>query len=210
MVFEDFVTDEGPGRLESSTSPNLPELSRQVRCLDHVVALNSILSRPADRWGALSANAEATREATKAKAPAKKKRRKTWSDRRPTTSRRTHDVDTEASSFHFIGYVPVHGKVWELDGLKSGPLEVGELPLADSTEGWEDIVRPALRLKMEKYGAGTDQSGNIQFSLLALVQDRYETKSDELELLRRQRIRLEKRLIEEHGYNWTALVRLNS
>ena len=76
------------------------------------------------------------------------------------------DKEEEEETYHFIGYVPAYGKVWELDGLKSGPLEVGELP-ADSTSpqdrnrGWMDVVRPALRMKMEKYGGSGNDGSNI-------------------------------------------------
>ena len=74
--------------------------------------------------------------------------------------------EEEEETYHFIRYVPAYGKVWELDGLKSGPLEVGELP-ADSTSsknhnrGWMDVVRPALRMKMDKYGGSGNDGSNI-------------------------------------------------
>ncbi|PBK83216.1 cysteine proteinase, partial [Armillaria gallica] len=79
--------------------------------------------------------------------------------------------------YHFISYIPAYGKVWELDGLKSGPLEVGDVMAM--TE-WMDIVQPALRTKMHKYGGGGDNGGHdIQFSLLAIVDDAYEKASNE-------------------------------
>jgi ubiquitin carboxyl-terminal hydrolase L5 len=107
--------------------------------------------------------------------------------------------------YHFIGYVPAYGKVWELDGLKSGPLEVGELPIppraarhteppASNSTSWMDVVRPALRMKMEKYGGAAEGGDNIRFSLLAIVDGLYENANDELEMLKRVRVALEKRL----------------
>ncbi|KAF9554244.1 cysteine proteinase [Agrocybe pediades] len=133
-----------------------------------------------------------------------------------------HEGEAEAEppqqeeTYHFIGYVPAYGKVWELDGLKSGPLEVGELPSSkadgnsndpgeSSTEGWMDVVRPALRMKMEKYGGSGNDGSNIRFSLLAIVDDLYRKASDELEFLRRDRIALERRLAELDG-EWEAKV----
>lgn len=121
--------------------------------------------------------------------------------------------DTEVEeTYHFIGYVPAYGKVWELDGLKSGPLEVGELPClaptssstprSHSHEGWMDVVRPALRMKMEKYGGSADDGSNIRFSLLAIVNDLYQKASDELEFLKRDIRKLEGRLSE----GWQAKV----
>ena len=111
------------------------------------------------------------------------------------------DKEEEEETYHFIGYVPAYGKVWELDGLKSGPLEVGELPEDSSTtsskdpnRGWMDVVRPALRMKMEKYGGSGNDGSNIRFSLLAIVDDLYQKASDELELLKREKIALERRM----------------
>ena len=109
--------------------------------------------------------------------------------------------EEEEETYHFIGYVPAYGKVWELDGLKSGPLEVGELPeynnstsSKDPNRGWMDVVRPALRMKMEKYGGSGNDGSNIRFSLLAIVDDLYQKASDELELLKREKISLERKM----------------
>ncbi|KDR66160.1 hypothetical protein GALMADRAFT_259613 [Galerina marginata CBS 339.88] len=141
--------------------------------------------------------------------------------------------ENEEETYHFIGYVPAYGKVWELDGLKSGPLEVGELPsptpnpnpVASSSsssfstaqesnpnpnpnpnappnapqnqnpnKAWMSIVRPALRMKMEKYGGSGSDGSNIRFSLLAIVDDLYQKASDELEFLKRERGALERRV----------------
>lgn len=170
-----------------------------------------INDRPADMWGSISATAEATRDLhAESKKSAKKKSKKVhdWGDARQKSSsskqRKSAQAQKDSETFHFIGYVPAHGKVWELDGLKAGPLEVGELPDPGSTYGWENVVRPALRLKMQKYGAlaGGEKSESIQFNLLALVQDRYEARSDELELLKRERAALEARLNEMYGDTW--------
>ncbi|KAJ6511734.1 cysteine proteinase [Mycena vulgaris] len=96
----------------------------------------------------------------------------------------------EASeAYHFIGYVPAYGKVWELDGLKSGLLEVGEL-VGDSPDApqkdWKDVVRPAIRSKMRKYGGDAESGDSIRFSLLALVDGLYEKASDAFEFFRHE------------------------
>lgn len=50
-------------------------------------------------------------------------------------------------------------------------------------------------------------SENIRFNLLAIVDDRYETASDELEMLKRERIQLERRLDVEYPEGWSEKVR---
>ncbi|TFK51401.1 cysteine proteinase [Heliocybe sulcata] len=165
------------------------------------------LARPSDIRGALNAIANTTLAASKAEAKAKQgpppaKRRKTDSpDKRKAKAKAKTSAEDEEETYHFIGYVPAHGKVWELDGLKAGPLEVGELS-AEPGQSWMDVVRPALRLKMSKYAG----EHNIRFNLLAIVDSAYEAASDELELVKRERRALERRLEEVFGNKWTEKV----
>lgn len=156
----------------------------------------------------------------------------------PAKTRKTQKLEDEdgEETYHFIGYVPAYGKVWELDGLKSGPLEVGELPsmttspnlastsaststpftsasndqshtnIQTQTNGWMDVVRPALRMKMQKYGGAAEGGNNIRFSLLAIVDGLYERASDDLEFLKREKGAIERRL----GVGWEETVRSSS
>jgi ubiquitin carboxyl-terminal hydrolase L5 len=165
--------------------------------------------RPADIRGATNTLAIKTLEdAAKAERlmnPPPTKRRKI------ATPRRKKPVNPDADSsqeeaYHFVGYVPFRGKVWELDGLKSGPVEVGELPTGSDTtdrQSWMDIVRPVLRMKMRKYGGGDDEeTGSIRFNLLAIVKDQFCKVSDQLELLRRERDSLERQLNGAYPDGW--------
>ncbi|KAK7045940.1 hypothetical protein VNI00_006935 [Paramarasmius palmivorus] len=188
------------------------------------------LARPADRRGALntlavtSLSAASRREKAKSQLqqPAKRARNppkpKTTATTKKPAKKKDDEDDTakdDEEAYHFIGYVPAYGKVWELDGFKSGPLEVGELPNAStsssvpstskttepiiaSTDGWMDVVRPALRMKMQKYGGGAEEGNdlNIRFSLLALVDGVYEHASDDWEFWRREKKSIERKLDE--------------
>ncbi|KAJ6585148.1 hypothetical protein B0H19DRAFT_1059424 [Mycena capillaripes] len=149
------------------------------------------LARPSDLRGALHAVATSTLDDAKKKKnpPATTKRAPPKASSSSAKPKKEEPDGEEA--YHFIGYVPAYGKVWELDGLKSGPLEVGELSDDADAEkkSWMDVVRPALRMKMQKYGGD-----NIRFSLLALVDGLYEKASDTLEFLKRERLVIQRRM----------------
>ncbi|KAJ7080457.1 hypothetical protein C8R44DRAFT_895379 [Mycena epipterygia] len=173
-------------------------------------------ARPADLRAALNAIAASTldkseqRNEPKARTPAKRGRgskvasgSKTRAAAKPKP-KQEETITESAEAYHFIGYVPAYGKVWELDGLKSGPLEVGELAggkLDAGQKNWMDVVRPAIRSKMRKYG-GAEGGDNIRFSLLAVVDGLYEKASDDLEFLKREKGSIERRMKS----GWESLV----
>ena len=49
--------------------------------------------------------------------------------------------------FHFVGYIPFENRLYELDGLKAGPVDLGSI-----TEGsdWIDVVRPVIQQRIDK------------------------------------------------------------
>lgn len=81
----------------------------------------------------------------------------------------------EEDVFHFIGYVPIDGRLYELDGLKEGPIDLGAItPNSD----WVNVVRPIIQKRIDKYS-----EGEIHFNLMAIVSDRqliYQRKIDEI------------------------------
>ncbi|KAG5182266.1 ubiquitin carboxyl-terminal hydrolase [Tribonema minus] len=73
------------------------------------------------------------------------------------------DDDKGKDAFHFIAYVPHRGRVYELDGLKQGPIELGE------GADWLMVAAPAIQERIARYA-----SSEIRFNLLALVQNKAE------------------------------------
>lgn len=54
----------------------------------------------------------------------------------------------EEDAYHFVAYVPIKGRLYELDGLKEAPIDLGPIP--EGTE-WTDVVKPVLEKRMMKY-----------------------------------------------------------
>jgi len=87
--------------------------------------------------------------------------------------------------FHFISYIPFSNVLYELDGLKSGPINLGEC----SKEDWLDKVFPIIQKRIEKYAAS-----EIRFNLMAIIKDRKIVFNDEKNLLERQKEEIESRI----------------
>ncbi|KAK9470860.1 ubiquitin carboxyl-terminal hydrolase [Dipodascopsis tothii] len=70
-------------------------------------------------------------------------------------------------AFHFVAYVPADGALWELDGLKEQPAQIGTYAPcgADArTDSWVAQAAPHIRQRIERYAAD-----EIRFNLLAVV-----------------------------------------
>ncbi|KAH8853348.1 Ubiquitin carboxyl-terminal hydrolase isozyme L5 [Schistosoma japonicum] len=64
--------------------------------------------------------------------------------------------------YHFVSYLPINGTLYELDGLKPGPIDHGKLP---ENSSWINSVRPLLMKRMEKCVDG-------KFNIMAVVPNR--------------------------------------
>jgi ubiquitin carboxyl-terminal hydrolase L5 len=76
--------------------------------------------------------------------------------------------------FHFVSYVPVNGALYEIDGLKAGPVNLGACTL----ENWLDVAVPAIQNRMQQYS-----EKEVRFNLLGIIKDRrvvFKSKLDEL------------------------------
>jgi len=67
--------------------------------------------------------------------------------------------------FHFIAYIPYRGQVYELDGLKAGPIALGEYDSA-VPESWVGVAAPAVQTRIARYAAS-----EVRFNLLAMVRN---------------------------------------
>ncbi|CAB1354146.1 unnamed protein product [Coregonus sp. 'balchen'] len=86
-------------------------------------------------------------------------------------------------AFHFVSYVPIKDRLFELDGLKAYPIDHG--PWGEEEE-WTDKAR---RVIMERIGLATagEPYHDIRFNLMAVVPDRRVKYESKLEILKRNR-----------------------
>jgi len=77
--------------------------------------------------------------------------------------------------FHFVAYLPFENRLYELDGLKDGPIDLGPIPL---DVHWVEVAKPVIEQRIQKYS-----EGEIHFNLMAIISDRrmiYERQLKEL------------------------------
>lgn len=65
--------------------------------------------------------------------------------------------------FHFVSFLPVNGRLWELDGLAQAPVDHG----ACEADQFCDLIVPVLERRIARYA-----EGEIKFALMALTHDR--------------------------------------
>ncbi|XP_046406168.1 ubiquitin carboxyl-terminal hydrolase calypso isoform X2 [Ischnura elegans] len=85
-------------------------------------------------------------------------------------------------AFHFVSYVPIGGKLFELDGLKPFPIDHG--PWGDK-EDWTEKFRTVIT---DRLGiASGEQYHDIRFNLMAVVPDKRLAFSHKLKMLKTNR-----------------------
>jgi len=56
-----------------------------------------------------------------------------------------NSVLQDADTYHFISYVPIHGSVYELDGLTARPVNIGAFG-----DDWIKVATPAIQQRIQK------------------------------------------------------------
>jgi len=94
-------------------------------------------------------------------------------------------VEDDDEIYHFISYVPFNGVLYELDGLKAGPISLGECTKDD----WLDKAFPVIQKRIEKYA-----TSEIRFNLMAIIKDRKLVLNEEIAHLDQTRQEIEAQL----------------
>ncbi|KAJ1349251.1 hypothetical protein KIN20_004728 [Parelaphostrongylus tenuis] len=94
---------------------------------------------------------------------------------RPTFYELDLNLPQSEENYHFITFVPVGNKIYELDGLREFPLEVSVIPDGKS---WMEVISPIITERMKRFN-----DGDIMFNLMAVVgnmMDKYTRRREEI------------------------------
>ncbi|KAK9457686.1 cysteine proteinase [Dipodascopsis uninucleata] len=80
---------------------------------------------------------------------------------RAARAKKVSDKDEDEDVFHYVAYVPSNGRIWELDGLISDPVDLG--PSIEQT--WIYSAVDHIRARISRY-----PEGEIRFNVMALVE----------------------------------------
>ncbi|KAL1501060.1 hypothetical protein ABEB36_006459 [Hypothenemus hampei] len=83
----------------------------------------------------------------------------------------------KGEAFHFVSFVPIGGRLYELDGLKPYPIDHGPC----SEQDWTDKFRSVIQ---DRLGITADEYNEIRFNLMAVVPDRRLAIQHKLKMLR--------------------------
>merc|ERR1719336_185209 len=102
----------------------------------------------------------------------------------PSSFGRGANAATE--TFHFVSYVPVRGRLYELDGLKRYPIDHGPVPEEEGSD-WTETFRRIIKDRLGMAAGPSEPYHDIRFALMAVVPDRRSLVMDRLMMLRSNR-----------------------
>ena len=53
----------------------------------------------------------------------------------------------DEDAFHFVGYLPIKGRLYELDGLCDGPMDLGKC----DQQNWLRDIKPVLDKRIQRW-----------------------------------------------------------
>lgn len=88
-------------------------------------------------------------------------------------------------AYHFVSYVPIKNRLYELDGLKNYPIDHGPLdPKKDWTEKFKQVIKQRLA---NRSGDDPTVSNDIRYNLMAVVPDKRSCLRTKIKILKNQR-----------------------
>uniref|UniRef100_A0A8C2ZYQ5 Ubiquitin carboxyl-terminal hydrolase n=1 Tax=Cyclopterus lumpus TaxID=8103 RepID=A0A8C2ZYQ5_CYCLU len=98
----------------------------------------------------------------------------------------------DEDAFHFVSYVPVNGRLYELDGLREGPIDLGTC----NQDDWISAVRPCSLCSQDE-PMDTDQSSTFLSSIQSEIAKYQLLIEEENQKLKRYKI---ENIRRKHNY----------
>lgn len=99
-------------------------------------------------------------------------------------------AENSSEIFHFICFVPIEGRLYELDGLKPFPVDHGPLnndqntgSYTKSLPNWTNKFKNIIQQRLSSFNNG-QQNHEIRFNLMALVPDKMPQLNEQIELMK--------------------------
>lgn len=95
-----------------------------------------------------------------------------------------NQIRVTADSFHFVSFVPINGRLYELDGLKRHPIDHGPI---EPNEEWSEKFRKIITQRLAQETSGADCT-DIRYNLMAVVPDQRMVLTNQLRNLESNRL----------------------